>query len=148
MAIEWNVTLLAAFGVGLLVGLALGLVLRGRSNAADRERAEQLDAELTQTREDLEAHREEVARHFGQTSDLFRDMTEQYTRLYAHLAAGARAFSTGEVPALGQLDASLIGAPEEERSATDGSGAAASAAAEIPRPPPTNGGGPHAAQEG
>lgn len=114
MAIEWSPVLFAVLGVGLILGALLASVARRRAGRADRERADQLDAELAQTREELEVHREDVARHFKQTSDLFRDMTEHYTRLYAHLATGARAFSTDEVPALGQLDRTLIGDDSSE----------------------------------
>lgn len=109
MQIEWNLTLLAAAGVGLLIGLAVGLLARGRSGSAERARAEQLEGELEQTREELESHRDDVARHFAETSDLFRDVTEQYTRLYAHLASGARSFSVDDVPAIGDLEKPLIG---------------------------------------
>ena len=109
MVLESSVIVAVAAGLGLVVGAGLTSFLRSRAGRADRERAEQLESELEQTREELETHREDVARHFEQTSDLFRDMTEQYTRLYAHLATGARAFHTGEVPALGQLDRTLIG---------------------------------------
>ena len=113
MPIEWNVTVLAALGVGLLVGVWLGVLLRSRSGAADRARAEQLDGELEQTREDLDAHRDDVARHFQETSDLFRDVTEQYSRLYTHLATGAKTFSTEAVPALAPLETPLLAHAEE-----------------------------------
>jgi len=108
MPIDWNVTVLAALGIGLIVGVGLGVLLRGRSAAADRARAEQLETDLGHTREELETHREEVARHFQSTSELFRDLTEQYSRLYTHLADGARAFSTETVPALGALETPLL----------------------------------------
>jgi uncharacterized membrane-anchored protein YhcB (DUF1043 family) len=108
MPIDWNVTVLAALGVGLLGGIGLGALLRGRSGSAERARADQLETELEQTREDLEAHRDDVARHFQETSDLFRDVTEQYSRLHSHLAAGARSFSTDAVPVLDSLETPLL----------------------------------------
>lgn len=120
MVMESSVIVLVAGAVGLVVGAGLTSFLRSRAGRANRERAEQLEADLEQTREELETHREDVARHFEQTSDLFRDMTEQYTRLYAHLATGARAFNTGEVPALGQLDRTLIGEDTAEAASSDG----------------------------
>ena len=140
MAIDWSPVLFAVLSVGLVVGARLASLVRRRAGRADRERSEQLEAELEQPREELEVHREDVARHFHQTSDLFRGVTEQYTRLYAHLATGARAFSTEEVPALGQLDRTLIGddsrggadeGESEDRSETE-------SAAPAPR---SNGGG-------
>jgi uncharacterized membrane-anchored protein YhcB (DUF1043 family) len=108
---------LAQIGPGLLmaagtflVGLGLGIFLR-RGSGEVRARAERLEDELSEltaaferTRGELEtaeeqardAHRQlaaeknAVAKHFEQTSDLFRDLTRQYTSLYAHLAEGAR----------------------------------------------------------
>ena len=109
MTIESILPLLVAVGVGLVVGVLLANLSRRRAARSDRERADQIETELEQTREELDGHREDVARHFQQTSDLFREMTEQYTLLYAHLATGARAFSTEDAPALGQFDQTLIG---------------------------------------
>jgi len=138
MTIESSLVLLAPLGVGLVVGAVLANFLRRRAGRADRERADQFEAELEQTREELEVHREDVAHHFQQTSDLFRDMTEQYTRLYAHLATGARSFSTGEVPALGQLDRTLIGNDASGAPAEKGDDSETQAGA--PGPPPRGNG--------
>jgi hypothetical protein len=102
--------ILLAFAVGIALGaVGLGLLQR-RSGGAARERAEQLGIELDEAREELEAQRAEVAKHFEETSGLFRDLTEQYTRLYAHLSEGAREFCPEEVSALGGgFDGPLLG---------------------------------------
>jgi uncharacterized membrane-anchored protein YhcB (DUF1043 family) len=104
-----NAILLAAFAAGLLLGgVTVGLLQR-RSGRSARERAEQLTAEIDATREEFESHREEVAQHFARTSDLFRDLTEQYTLLYSHLTEGAREFCTDDEPALARgLDTPLL----------------------------------------
>lgn len=108
--LEWTPTVYLAFGVGIALGALVVFAFRGRSGGADRARAEQLSAELDETREELDNQREEIARHFAETSNLFRDLTEQYTRLYAHLAEGAREFCTDEVPALARgFDGPLLG---------------------------------------
>ena len=107
---EWNATILLAFGAGLVLGAVTVGLLQRRTGGAARERAEQLGIELDEAREELEAQRVEVAKHFEETSDLFRDLTEQYTRLYAHLSEGAREFCPGEVPTLGRgFDGPLLG---------------------------------------
>lgn len=108
---EWSATIFLAFGAGLLLGgLVVGLLQR-RSGGAAREHAAQLAIELEEACGRLEEQRAEVARHFEETSGLFRDLTEHYTRLYAHLSEGAREFCTGEMPALGRgFDAPLLGA--------------------------------------
>ena len=107
---EWNAMILLAFGVGLALGAAALGLLQRRSGGAVREREEQLGVELEEAREELEAQRAEIAKHFGETSDLFRDLTEQYTRLYAHLSEGAREFCPEDVTALGGgFDSPLLG---------------------------------------
>jgi len=118
---------------GLLLGGLCALFLQRRMAGADRERAEQLAGELEETREELEAHREEVARHFQETSTLFRGLTEQYSRLYAHLAEGARGFCTDDLPALAHgFDGPLLG--------RNGSDSGEEPPAEPERKEPTNGG--------
>ena len=97
----FDLNLLWAAAAGLAVGAALVFLLMRRGGSVNRERAESLATELEETQLELEGHREEVAKHFSQTSDLFRDLTEQYSRLYAHLATGARDFCPDEVPSLG-----------------------------------------------
>ncbi|MGI9591282.1 MAG: ZapG family protein [Myxococcota bacterium] len=101
MNLGFDPNLLWAAAAGLAVGAALVFLLMRRGGSVNRERAESLATELEETQLELEGHREEVAKHFSQTSDLFRDLTEQYSRLYAHLATGARDFCPDEVPSLG-----------------------------------------------
>ncbi len=117
---EWSATILVAFGLGLALGaVAVGLLQR-RSGGEARERAERLAVELDETRQELETRRAEVARHFEETSGLFRDLTEQYTRLYAHLSEGAREFCPEEVPVLGRgLDGPLLGASDDSEAAEE-----------------------------
>jgi uncharacterized membrane-anchored protein YhcB (DUF1043 family) len=87
-----------------LIGLGAGVFLRRGGVRTARAEAERLSLDLgltrTQlaaaeetvraTRQELESQRSAVAKHFERTSDLFRDLTRQYTALYAHLAEGAR----------------------------------------------------------
>jgi uncharacterized membrane-anchored protein YhcB (DUF1043 family) len=105
----FDLSLLGSLAAGLILGAGLVFMLMRRGGTVNRERAESLTTELDETRLDLESHREEVSKHFAETSDLFRDLTEQYTRLYVHLASGAREFCPDEVPSLGQgLDTPLL----------------------------------------
>jgi uncharacterized membrane-anchored protein YhcB (DUF1043 family) len=87
-----------------LIGLGAGIFLRRGGIRTARAEAERLSADLGLTRaqlaaaeetlrearHELESQRSAVAKHFERTSDLFRDLTRQYTALYAHLAEGAR----------------------------------------------------------
>jgi len=89
-------------GVGLFgLGVGLGLWLR-RGDRAAHQRVEELELELLRARGRLEEHRDQVVKHFEQTSDLFRDLTEDYTALYAHLAQGARDLCPDQVPGIGR----------------------------------------------
>ena len=87
-------------GAGLFAGgLVCGLLLAegGRANG----RLRRLERELAEERERAAAYRDSVATHFGGTSDLFRDLTQQYSSLYAHLAEGARELCPDHAPELG-----------------------------------------------
>lgn len=93
-------SLLSVLGAGLFAaGCGAGWWL-----CRDREarRAERLGAELDEARREYAGYRQQVEKHFAQTSDLFRDLTHQYTALYAHLAEGTRDLCSSQVPALGR----------------------------------------------
>lgn len=90
-----------AIGVGLFVaGIALGALASGAGRV--RSRLQLLERELAVERERHAAYQDDVAKHFGRTSDLFRDLTRQYTSLYAHLAEGARELAADRLPSLGR----------------------------------------------
>jgi uncharacterized membrane-anchored protein YhcB (DUF1043 family) len=80
---------LAAGLVTFAAGLAAGAFL-SRADRATKRRVGELEAEFEQMGTRLEAERESVAKHFDRTGELFRDLTRDYTALYAHLAEGAR----------------------------------------------------------
>jgi uncharacterized membrane-anchored protein YhcB (DUF1043 family) len=88
-----------AIGVALLVaGLLIGLFIgRSRSDAGTRIR--DLEREVERLRQEGASYREAVAKHFGDASEKFRDLTRQYAHLYKHLAEGARDLC-GDVPAI------------------------------------------------
>jgi uncharacterized membrane-anchored protein YhcB (DUF1043 family) len=91
-----------ALATALLVGgVLLGLIL-GRGGKGARARARRLEKELRQAQEQLESYQDQVAKHFVQTSDLFGDLTRQYTAVWDHLAQGARDLCAERVAALGR----------------------------------------------
>ncbi len=101
----------ALLALGMLAGVFLG---ERHGTKADRIRA--LESELESERQQGATYREAVGKHFGGTSDLFRDLTRQYATLYAHLAEGARELSPDQVPEIGrgyQDPALRIGAASE-----------------------------------
>ena len=99
---EPNSLIIAALTAGILIGALVVHLLHRRSSGVNRDRAEQLALEVEETRVELEANRDDVSRHFEQTSELFCDLTQQYSRLYSHLAEGAREFSSGGISELGR----------------------------------------------
>ncbi len=107
MLFDGTIGIQLAIAFGLLVGgLSAGLAL-ARGGPRARARIQELELELRQSREESAAYRDQVGKHFSGTSDLFRDLTHQYTALYAHLAEGARDLCPDQVPALGRG----VGAP-------------------------------------
>jgi len=130
-----TVLLLLSFAGGAIAGALLALWLVRRAGHAAEDRAAQLEIELAQMRSELEAQGQQIATHFVRTSDLFRDLTERYTQLYAHLAAGARQFCPDDVPAIARgLDGLLPAGEADSLPAPE--------AGESRRPERTNGGSP------
>ncbi len=88
---------MALFVLGVVVGL---LAARGGEGA--RAQARRLEEELAESRERLAGYEDQVAKHFAQTSELFGDLTRQYTAVWDHLAEGSRDLCAERVPALGR----------------------------------------------
>ena len=72
-----------------LAGLGLGYLMSRRPG--DRQAAE----ELAVVKEDFEAYREGVTRHFRDSAGHFQAIGEQYRALYSHMADGAKNFCAG-----------------------------------------------------
>ena len=112
-------------GFALLAVGVLGGVFLGERHGTKALRIRELERELESEREQRAAYRDSVGKHFGGTSDLFRDLTRQYATLYAHLAEGARELCPDQVPEIGrgyQDPALRIGAtaqPPEQPVASD-----------------------------
>ena len=99
-------------------GLGLGVWLR-RPNAKTRGRIASLETELLDARAQLESQRAGVAKHFERTGELFRDLTGQYTALYAHLAEGARELCPDPNELLGRGFAELPPALKADLTSSD-----------------------------
>ena len=85
----WQVGILALLA-GIMIGL-LGYRLFGRST---RE-SDKVQGELDATREELTSYRASVNEHFDKTSELVNDLTQNYVRVYQHLAEGATTLGDG-----------------------------------------------------
>ncbi len=101
---------LAAGLVTFAAGLAAGAWL-SRADRGPRARVAELETRVEQLGGRLQAEREAVAKHFDQTSELFRDLTRNYTALYAHLAEGARDLCPDRTPEIGRGSGELGAGP-------------------------------------
>ena len=116
-----NVLLLLSFAGGAIAGALLMRRFERRGGRAAQDSAAELEIELAKLRSELEARGAQISSHFVRSSDLFRDLTERYTQLYAHLADGARQFCPDEAPAIARgLGAMLsAGGPGAAETGTD-----------------------------
>ena len=102
--------------VGFLVG-----ILAARFGGSPTTRLHKLEQELFEERDRNMEYRNAVATHFGDTAERFRDLTQQYTSLYTHLAQGARDLCTDRHTALAHAfpDPALLPMQPEESAGSD-----------------------------
>jgi uncharacterized membrane-anchored protein YhcB (DUF1043 family) len=79
-------------GIALGCGFMLGVLLLRLLSPAAGDVAK-LQAELEQARSEMDSYRASVNTHFNKTSDLVNDLTQDYVKVYRHLAEGAQALS-------------------------------------------------------
>lgn len=79
------IAVIAAFAAGGAVGAVLfGALSRGSKDA------NKLKADFEQKEQEFEAYKSSVAGHFDKTSELVNELTQDYVKVYKHLAEGAR----------------------------------------------------------
>ena len=79
----------------LVAGVLIGVLAYRRFFAPRIREADQARAELTAAREELENFKASVNQHFDKTSELVNDLTQNYARVYQHLAEGAQTLGDG-----------------------------------------------------
>ena len=79
----------------LVAGILIGVLAYRRFFAPSIREADQARAELTAAREELENFKASVNQHFDKTSELVNDLTQNYARVYQHLAEGAQTLGDG-----------------------------------------------------
>ena len=79
-------------GLALVGGILIGVLLLRLINPAAGDVAK-LQAELEQARSEMESYKASVNTHFNKTSDLVNELTQDYVKVYRHLAEGAQALS-------------------------------------------------------
>ena len=76
---------IAALVIGAIIGaIAYRLFTPTVKNAA------KLRAQLDEAKEELESYKASVSSHFNKTSDLVNELTQDYVKVYKHLAEGAQ----------------------------------------------------------
>ena len=77
-----------ALVAGVLLGILGNRMLSPRSGDMDK-----LQTELSQAREAMALYKTNVNTHFSKTSDLVNELTQDYVKVYQHLADGAQTLS-------------------------------------------------------
>ena len=82
-------------GIGALVGGGIIGAIAYRNLAPARKEASNLKAELDQARDEMESYKASVNSHFDKTSELVNELTQDYVKVYKHLAEGAQVLGDG-----------------------------------------------------
>ena len=100
---------LIAISAVVIVGVVAFFI--GRSTAGTKDRIDELEAELSSKKAEVEGYRKEVEQHLDKTATLFVSMAGSYKELFEHLSSGYEKLSTGSARELFQqrVDALLIG---------------------------------------
>lgn len=81
--------------ISLAAGALIG-ALAYRRLAPSVRQAEQVKSDLDSTRDELQHYRKRVDEHFDKTAELVNDLTQNYVKVYQHLAAGAQTLGDGK----------------------------------------------------
>jgi uncharacterized membrane-anchored protein YhcB (DUF1043 family) len=133
---------LIAISAVVLVGVVAFFI--GRSTAGTKGRIDELEAELSSKKAEVEGYRKEVEQHLDKTATLFVSMAGSYKEMFEHVSSGYEKLSSGSARELFQqrVDALLIGSARSTGAADDagkllggaaaaGTGVAAAAAAAV-----------------
>ena len=80
----WQIVTIALLAGGLIGALAYRLL------ASPEKEFEKVKTELDQARDEMDLYKTSVNRHFGKTAELVNDLTQNYVKVYQHLAEGAQ----------------------------------------------------------
>lgn len=78
--------------IALVAGVVLGAILHKMLSASTGD-VDKLRAELERARSEMESYKASVNRHFSKTADLVDELTQDYAKVYQHLAEGAQTLS-------------------------------------------------------
>jgi uncharacterized membrane-anchored protein YhcB (DUF1043 family) len=89
------VYLIWLFAGGAVVGGAIIGAIVYRNLTPNIKQADSLKAELDEARQEMESYKTNVNSHFDKTAELVNELTQDYVKVYQHLAEGAQALGDG-----------------------------------------------------
>jgi uncharacterized membrane-anchored protein YhcB (DUF1043 family) len=106
--------------ISLVAGAMIG-ALAYRLLAPSVQKAGKIKTELDVAREELNSYKTSVNQHFNKTSELVNDMTQNYVKVYQHLAEGAQTLGDNKAFAnlLEQHQGRVSIAVDDETNVTD-----------------------------
>lgn len=84
------------FSVGTLVGGAIIGAILYRNLAPTRKETANLKQELEQAQQEMVSYKASVDDHFNKTSGLVNQLTQDYVKVYQHLAEGAQSLGNSQ----------------------------------------------------
>ena len=91
----WQISLISLFA-GILIG-----ALAYRLLSPSVKKIDEVKSDLNKSREEMASYKASVNQHFNKTSDLVNDLTQNYVKVYQHLADGAQ--TLGDIGTLTNL---------------------------------------------
>jgi len=89
------VYLIWLFAAGALAGGGIIGAIVYRNMAPGKKETDDLKAELDEARLEMETYKTSVNGHFDKTAQLVNELTQDYVKVYQHLAEGAQALGEG-----------------------------------------------------
>lgn len=90
----WLIALFTFF-----LGMVIGAFVH-RSMYSDNSQSEKLKEEIQTLEQDFDQYKTSVAEHFDKTSELVQGLTENYVKVYQHLAQGSQTLTNTDQMAL------------------------------------------------
>ncbi|MFT7675717.1 MAG: uncharacterized membrane-anchored protein YhcB (DUF1043 family) [Gammaproteobacteria bacterium] len=91
----WQISIISLFA-GVLIG-----ALAYRLLSPSVKHINEVESDLSKAREEMASYKANVNQHFNKTSELVNDLTQDYVKVYQHLADGAQ--SLGDIGTLNNL---------------------------------------------
>ncbi len=77
------------FELIMIVAVFISGIFIGKYFAPDSRRVNELENSIEEEKQQHQAYKEDIAKHFSESASLFGDITEKYRSLYEHMSSGA-----------------------------------------------------------